>query len=109
MLIVTAGVVRVRLARTTMPLESVERAGTSVDGVKSGCAFDRVRIEPADGAVRFDEQLARNRVDLLEGDRRNSRAEILEHVDARDRLEIADLMRDVGDAVVLEHQPRVQL
>jgi hypothetical protein len=28
---------------------------------------------------------------------------------ADDRLEVADLMRDVGDAVVLEHEPRPQL
>ena len=32
-----------------------------------------------------------------------------EQVDAGDRLEVAELVRDVGDAVVVEHQPRAQL
>src|SRR5690242_557034 len=83
MLIVTAGVVRVRLARTTRPLPSVERAGTRPDSVNSGRVFDWQRVEPAHGAVRLDEHLAGDVADLFERDARDPRTEIREHVDAR--------------------------
>src|SRR4051812_30367481 len=115
MLIVTAGVVRVRFARTTMPLSSVDRAGTRLGCVTSSRVFDVAaavewqRIEPADRAVRFGEHLSRGVGDFLERHCGDARAEVREDVHACNCLEIANLVRDVRDAVVLEDQPRIQL
>src|SRR5207249_222693 len=47
--------------------------------------------------------------DFLERDRGDPRPEIREDVRARNCFEITNLVRDVRDAVVLEHQARVQL
>src|SRR5436190_13642615 len=112
MLIVTAGVVRVRFASTTTPFDSVVRDGARPGTVTSGYVVHSVhgkRIEPADGPVGFGEQRARDSRHFLERDRRDPRTEAGEDVDAGNRLEVDDLVRDVGDAVVLKDEPRVQL
>src|SRR5690349_8586341 len=106
MLIVTAGVVCVRRASSTAPFGRTTRIGARAVVFNSG---DRQGFERADRAVRRGENFPRDRGDFLERHRRDPRAEVREDVHAGDRLEVADLMRDVRHAVVLEDQPRVEL
>ncbi len=62
-------------------------------------------------SVRLDgaSTRARGGRDLFERDRRDPRRRAGEEVDARNRLVVAELVRDVGDAVAVEHEPRAQL
>ena len=46
---------------------------------------------------------------FVERHRRDPRRRLEKAVDAGDRLEVPELMRDVRDAVVVEDQPRLQL
>src|SRR5712671_4419832 len=105
-LIVTAGVVFVRLASRTRPFGSVVRAGAMPVVVTSG---HRQRVEPADRAIGRRENRAGGSRDFLERHRGDCWTEVREDIRPGDGLEIADLMLDVRDAVVLENEPRVQL
>ena len=74
-----------------------------------GCVIDQVTgCGSNQPTVRFDGAsiAARRGGDLLERDRGDARGSVGEHVDAGDGLEVAELVRDVGDAVVVEDQPR---
>src|ERR1041384_6264790 len=110
MLMVTAGVVFVCFASRTRPFGSVTRVGLRPeDATSGGRAVNRQRIEPADGAGGFREDRGRGLGDFLERDGGDPRAEVREDVHAGDRLEVAELVRDVRDAVVLEDEAGVQL
>ena len=115
MLIVTAGVVCVCLASNDDAVRAAScgrgeagvrhvrrRRSRHVRRLGSGSNQPTVRLDSA-------EHRARGGGDLFERHRGDPRAEVREHVDAGDGLEVTDLMRDVRDAVVLEHEPRVQL
>src|ERR1043166_6619323 len=109
MFIVTAGVVLVRFASRTAPFFSAIRAGASPEEVTSGCFVNRYRIEQSDRSIRLGQNRARRPRALLERDSGDPWPEVREDVDAGDRLEVTDLVRDVRDAVVLKHEARVQL
>src|SRR5436190_12629485 len=90
-LIVTAGIVRVCLARTTAPLGRTVRAGERPEKVPEAMALTRthrLRIEPADGSIGRRENGARRRGHRVARDGSDPQAETAEHVHAGDRLEV---------------------
>src|SRR5206468_12825955 len=68
-----------------------------------------LRLEPADRTVRWTERRLRDRRHFVERDGGDSVLQRLKDLDRRDRLEVAKLMSDVRDAVVVEHEPRPEL
>src|SRR5689334_236291 len=98
---VTAGVRRDSFTSTTAPLSSVVLDGARplVPAAEDERRTESDRIEPADGAVRDGEHTAGHVGDRIDADRCDPRTRVDERVEGADRLEVAVLMRDVGDAV----------
>ena len=68
------------------------------------------RLEPADGAVGWHAgTCAAARATSSSVTAAIALPRAVKSVHAGDRLEVAELVRDVGDAVVVEHEPRPQL
>ena len=72
----------------------------------------RVRIrgvEPADRTIRDRKDASGRGRDGVDIDRRDAARRAHERVEAADRLEIPQLMGDVGDAVIVEDEPGFEL
>src|SRR5688572_33240436 len=68
-----------------------------------------LRLEPADRAIRGRQVLRRRCVHLIDRDRIKAVAERVIGPPRRERLEVAELMRDVGDTVAVVDEPRAEL
>src|SRR5262245_15930075 len=109
MLRLTAGVLRVALATTVTPLSRTVRAGVRPARTTATSNLRGMGLEPADRAVRCAKQPSGRLVHLLDRRVGDPAGEHRKRLDAGDRREVAELMRDVGDAVVVEHQSCAQL
>src|SRR6476469_1258599 len=105
---VTAGAIEVCCTSRTAPFASASRVGESPR--RSSIATPLLlRLEPADRAGLAGQPPSRHVADLLCGHTIDARLQAGEELRADDRVEVAELMRDVRDAIVLEHEPGTQL
>src|SRR3954452_4463918 len=111
-LIDTAGVAVVCFASRTAPLPRTARSGARPAFAGDASTFmvrNGKRLEAADGTVGRSEYLAGHCCDVLGADRLDTGRRGGEDFETADRLEVAELMGDVGDAVALEDEPGAQL
>ena len=110
---VTAWCVAVGCTSTVAPFPRTVLTGrqASMHGCRHHRALARTlhRPEPPYGSPQGREVRASDARDILERDCGKVCLETLVEIHVGDRLEVPDLVRDVGDAVGLEHQPRPQL
>ena len=87
----------------------LEPGGRAERGLRASSTRHSERIEPADGAVRGRQHRPPGVGHLRQRDRLDPRREVRKDVHAGDRLEVAELVSDVRDAVVVEDEPGMEL